>query len=40
MTNQLFAAPTLPTPPAKKVEKKVWTPNTATKLALTLLVLV
>ena len=39
MTNQTFTAPTLPTI-AKKVEKKVWTPNTATKIALTLLILV
>ncbi len=39
MTNQFFAAPTLPTP-TKKVEKKIWTPNTTTKLALTLLVLI
>ena len=36
MTNQTFTAPTLPTP-AKKAEKKVWTPNMTTKLALTLL---
>ena len=39
MTNQIFTAPTLPTI-AKKVEKKGWTINTRTKLALTLLLLV
>ena len=39
MTNQTFTAPTLPTI-AKKVEKKGWTPNTATKLALTLLIII
>ena len=39
MTNQTFSAPTLPTP-AKAAAKKVWTPNTATKLALTLLILI
>ena len=36
MTNQTFTAPTLPAV-AKKIEKKVWTPNMTTKLALTLL---
>ena len=38
MTNNTFTAPTLPTP-AKRAAKKTWTPNTATKLALTLLIL-
>ena len=39
MTNTTFTAPTLPTRKAT-TKKARWTPNTATKLALTLLILV
>ena len=39
MTNQAFTAPVLPTPAATTKKQPKWNPNMATKIALTLFVI-